>query len=294
MMRRSLQSIILAAGIMFCCAGSASAAAFRFSASTSTIGIGEAFKLDILLDTRDESINAVSGTVEIPTLLSVDEVRTGNSVINFWVEEPKSGSRSISFSGITPGGYRGSDGLMFSIVLHATKAGSGTVAITAGKALENDGKGTPASLSVPDFSFTASSISGMHADLSMPDRLPPETFKPEVGRDPEIALGQWFVVFAAVDKGSGIASYQVRESRHQLFDTGAWHDAASPYVLSDQSLESYIYVKAIDKAGNERIMKVAPLYPVPAYENPENWLIIIVLIGLLIIMKPLWRKLRIK
>jgi len=50
-------------------------------------------------------------------------------------------------------------------------------------------------------------------------------------------------------------------------------------------------VKAIDKAGNERIVKINPQNPLGWYENYENWLIIV--LGLIIayaIKKFLWRR----
>ena len=35
----------------------------------------------------------------------------------------------------------------------------------------------------------------------------------------------------------------------------AWEKVVSPYVLKDQSLNSVIRVKAVDRAGNERIVE---------------------------------------
>jgi len=40
-------------------------------------------------------------------------------------------------------------------------------------------------------------------------------------------------------------------------------------------LKSYIYVKAVDKSGNERIAELPPQNPLEWYENYLIWVIII-------------------
>ena len=55
-----------------------------------------------------------------------------------------------------------------------------------------------------------------------------------------------------------------------------WKVAKSPYLLEDQGLSSFIFVKAVDKAGNERTEKLEPLHPQGAwYNNGFFWIIII-------------------
>jgi len=43
-------------------------------------------------------------------------------------------------------------------------------------------------------------------------------------------------------------------------------------------LRSYIYVKAVDKTGNERIAVVFPRYPLKWYEKYLFWIIIIIVV----------------
>ena len=52
---------------------------------------------------------------------------------------------------------------------------------------------------------------------------------------------------------------------------GGWKEAATPYVLEDQSLKGIIKVRAVDKAGNERIAEYGVKEPFP-------YLIIIVIL----------------
>ncbi len=69
------------------------------------------------------------------------------------------------------------------------------------------------------------------------------------------------MTFATQDKQSGIDHYEIQESRSSKIDAGKWKTAESPYLLIDQELHSFIYVLAIDRQGNERVIKVFPRKP---------------------------------
>jgi hypothetical protein len=217
---------------------------------------GEKFQVDFLLDTQNESLNAFAGSIAFPKkLLSLPEVSDGNSIVNFWIEKPKENTASstssetvFSFSGITPGGYVGSRGPITSFVFTVLKTGSGTISVRDAEVLKNDGKGTAAAVSTKDFSFIAEAGNGqIPAFPAVIDTDPPENFTPTIAKDPNIFDNQWFVAFATQDKGSGIDHYEIAEKKSE------WIRAESPYLLRDQSRSSDIYVKAVDKAGNERI-----------------------------------------
>ena len=107
------------------------------------------------------------------------------------------------------------------------------------------------------------------------DRDLPEEFAPQIAADPAIFEGKWFLVFSTQDKGSGVDHYEIQETRQAEMKNKKWVIGESPYLLKDQGLKSYIYVKAIDKSGNERIVMLPPQKPLSWYENYKNWLIII-------------------
>ena len=107
---------------------------------------------------------------------------------------------------------------------------------------------------------------------AMIDTTPPEDFKPEIGRDPAIFEGKYFLSFATTDKTSGIDYYEVKEGKRDFKKAG------SPYSLEDQSLQSTILVKAVDKAGNERISEIIPPAKLFFY-----WMALITIICLVII-----------
>ena len=116
---------------------------------------------------------------------------------------------------------------------------------------------------------------------------------PEIARDESISDDKWFIVFATQDKASGVDHYEVKESRQKILTFfSRWRAAESPHVLKDQELRSYIFVKAVDKTGNERIVKLSPQNSLRWYENYENWIILIVIAVVFAFgaKKILWKK----
>ena len=302
---------------------SAQAAEIFYSDDVREVRAGTEFEIGVFLNAESENINAIEGILRFPAdILEFKELNDGNSIVNFWVEQPiLRAENEIVFSGITPGGFPGTRGLIFRITFLARNEGNGKLEMQNIKALLNDGKGTAADISVSPLKIIVTKQA-----LSLPpqkeekDQEPPESFKPEVARDPSIFDGKWFLVFATQDKGSGVDRYEIQETRYRIFEsfstpleasrlgrlpifrwigllTGSrWISSESPYGLRDQKLRSYIFVKAIDKAGNVRIEKILPRNPLHWYKNYENW-IIIVLLGLAIayaIKKFLWKKLNTK
>ncbi len=269
-------------------------AEFIASSSAKNINIGDQFEVSILLDAQGENINAVGGTIAYPAnLLELKEIRDGNSLVNFWVDKPADTRDGVVFSGITPGGYAGQSGPIFSLIFVSKEAGQGGITLKSGQLLKNDGSGSETRFTVSDFKFSAvqNEKTALMTVPEIKDTAPPESFVPEIGQDPAIFLGKWFVAFAAEDKGSGITRYEVKESKYIIFDLSKWNQAESPYLLSDQNLESYIFVKAIDKSGNERTEKISPKHPLAFYENPDIWFIIIVIAAFLWLYKKIvWKK----
>lgn len=229
------------------------------------IGIENQFKVDVFVDSEGEDINAAGGKIIFPEkLLKLKEIEDGNSIINFWIERPKVGPENYAvFSGIIPGGYNESKGLIFSMVFQAKDKGSGIIKIQNAEILRNDGQGTKVSLSISNLRFLISKqiqISKI-PKLEIKDIIPPESFKPVIARTPEMFNGKYFLVFATQDKGSGIDHYEVREGKQPFIF------AQSPYLLQNQDLDREIIVKAIDKNGNEKVVFLPPTKPGPWYKN---------------------------
>lgn len=254
------------------------AAELFFDAQTKKLGVGQEFLINLFLNTSGESINAIDGKVYFPKeLLELTEIRSGGSIINFWIEKPKlEQSGIIVFSGVIPSGYQETKGPIFSIVFIAKAKSNGVIKIRDANVLLNNGQGTEASLTVSDFSFAIQGTAQSGTQIAeKEDHDPPEEFKPEIANNPDIFDGKWFLVFVAQDKGSGIDHYEVREGKKPFIV------AESPYFLQNQNLDKDIAVKAVDSSGNERVVAVPPQNPLPWY---KNYSILVILIIVLIII----------
>ena len=264
------------------------AANIFFSADNNSFPAGEDFLMEIFMDTEGEGINAVEGKlVYTNDLIEIKEIRDGSSSINFWIERPRIYQPGIVvFSGITPGGVSGKN-LLFGIVFHAQKTGQGSINFDETKVLKNDGEGTPAEVRISNFQFSISAeASALQTPVSeIKDIESPEDFRPIIGNDPEIFGGKYFLVFVTQDKGIGMDRYEVREGFW-----GKYVIAESPYLLENQSLNKKIYVKAIDKAQNERVVTLKP-DQWKWYQQYALLIIILVLaIALGFVSKKIWRR----
>jgi len=152
--------------------------------------------------------------------------------------------------------------------------------LDSSQVLLNDGFGTPANLKTQTGVFNI--LSGIpdipkkewEQELKK-DITSPEQFEIEISRDQTMFSGKYFIIFSTTDKETGVDYYQVKEGKR------GWKTAESPYLLEEQGLTSIIKVKAVDKAGNERIAEL------PAQRQPLPWWIIVIIfiIAALVIWK---------
>ena len=191
------------------------------------------------VEVGSENVNALEGTLVLPKNMNVNEIQTGNSSITVWISSPKQVGNKITFGGITPGGFTGSQPV-FSINGNFEVQDLNEVKFMSVNALKNDGSGTRVAVEM------SLSLVPFRADSELP-----EEFTPTIANDPNLFAGKYFLVFATQDKGSGIDLYEVREGRWGWFS-----EAESPYELRGQQLDKDIYVKAIDNAGNERVVVI--------------------------------------
>lgn len=172
------------------------------------------------------------------------------------------------------------------------------------RVLRNDGLGTADILKTTGAIFTISESpinqEDIWQDKIKSDKRPPEPFTIELHSRPDIFSGGYYAIFSTVDKQSGLDRYEILEIRpdEELDITPestwldwvlgrerpapAWLLAEMPYLLHDQSLQSIIKVKAIDKAGNERMVEYIPPAPLeePVTEKiSSERLIVLSLIG---------------
>ncbi|MFH1162332.1 MAG: hypothetical protein V1696_03640 [Candidatus Jorgensenbacteria bacterium] len=276
----------------------AEAAQFSATSPFPAVRVDDEFLVTAWLDTEGEDINATEGRLSFPhRSLELKKIYENDSVMNLWVEKPRQDADgSVVWSGIIPGGFEGvlspyytgtRPGKLFSLLFKAQQPGSATVYFANARALLDDGKGTGASVTSSGVTIGILPSQGGTAthDRSVlelqSDKEPPGEFTPEVSRDPSLFGGDWFVVFSTDDKGTGVDHYDIYESRFNWKNIGAqkWTLGESPYHLRDQSRQSYIYVKAVDRVGNARIAVVTPQNPMRWYEIWYLYVILIAIVG---------------
>lgn len=240
----------------------------------------------------NESINAIEGNLDFDNnYLELSYIRDGNSGVNFWVDKPQKTDQSeIYFSGITPGGFVGKTNI-FSAVFVAKKEGFSSLNLNDLKLLKNDGSGSLSSVKIVNSDLVIKKGDSQSREESSSDFYPPEYFNPIISKDPSMFENKYFVAFYTQDKGSGVSHYEVREFKYKnLSFFSKFTRSNSPYLLKDQSLQSYIEVKSIDHYGNERIAIIAPTYPPVWYESRFILIIIISVIIFIFVILYRWKR----
>jgi len=171
-------------------------------------------------------------------------------------------------------------------MVRAREEGVSALTIEEAEVLKNDGLGTKANLRLNNLNISVSVDAGAPIKpKENEDKNPPESFKPEIGRDENIFDGKYFLAFATQDKGTGIDHYEVKEGFW-----GKYIIAESPYLINDQSLGKVMYIKAVDKASNERVVKFIPDNAMARYQHYMLLGIILLIVFVVIFRKKIWSR----
>ena len=276
------------------------AASLYIDPASTTMSRGDSITMAVRLDTDEaagECVNAIDATINYDSSIQPVDISRGASIFSVWVEEPTidQEARTISFAGGLPNGYCGridGDPRLSNVVVEivfrspglqiggGSEVNSATVAVSPESvAYLNDGLGTAVPLRA--FASIINLERGAGAEIVDPwreqvqtDTTPPQQFSIELVRDDKAFNGEYFIVFNTADKETGISHFEVMEepvSDSGRFSWGGadapWVETRSPYVLTDQSLNSIIRVRALDKAGNEYI---ATLIPEESLQTPSS------------------------
>ncbi len=261
--------------ILFSLALTSKAASLSLETPNPIVPLGTPFAVTVYLDPQGQSVNALEGNLTFPNdKLQLENVYGSDSIVSLWIERPHEAvSGTIAWSGIMPGGFGGvlepneaqpTPGQVAVAVFKPLQIGTATIGFGNVSVLLNDGRGTPATVTMSTLTVSVAASSST-AGAALPtaligDNVPPEPFQINLSRSPNLFNDQWFIAFVAHDKGTGVASYDVLESRTPVvdFSSAAWQPVINPYVLKDQSLASYVYVRATDYAGNSRLASLPP------------------------------------
>lgn len=109
----------------------------------SNVPLGEQITVTVAASSADQPMNAVSGSLLIPSAALVVSISKQNSVVNFWTEEPHLVGNAIRFEGVIMNpGYQGSSAKLFTVILNTKRSGELLMRFTDGAVLANDGLGT--------------------------------------------------------------------------------------------------------------------------------------------------------
>jgi hypothetical protein len=267
------------------------AGVLSFQSESNTIAPQQEILVTVLVDTEGIKVNGISGSVVYNhEELELLEVWSGDSIVPLWIENPRPTpgvEGLLSFAGVIPGGYNGNNGTVFSLVMR-TLSTSGESVLNLGNIILT--KHSETGERIPgrgqNLTLQISPISGALAQTTRQDTIPPEPFDPIVARGQDLFEGKHFVVFNTEDRQSGIAYYEILETPEELspevLDSPAlsWQPASSPAKIKDQSLESYIYIRAYDNVGNAQL---AVLPPQNRKIPSRPWSVVHILFGILVV-----------
>jgi len=249
--------------------------------SKNLVGIGEQFYVDVMVAMESgESVNAISGSISFSNdNISFLRAEEGKSIINLWVEKPKSVDRSINFAGVISNGFSGVinpfnpdkklPGLVIRLIFEPKNSGNVSFSTSKFSLNLNDGLGTEifaepsnAYVDVGDFNDRLVLINNQDVEPKL---------EASVTKDPNIFNNKFFLIFNATDKESGIKNVRIKEGRRD------WKEIESPYLLLDQSRHSSISLQAVNFSGAGVSLNIDKI--------PYNWvsLIKIVIIAIIIV-----------
>lgn len=280
--------------------------------------VGDTFLVPIRIDPEDTCINAVELTLTYdPAILSAVDVTRGTSIFSLWVEAPEIDKETgrITLSGGIPGGYcgrvQGDPGLTNRIAevvftaIDETRGASSSIAIEAASVYAHDGLGTPVPTIVERLELTVApdetpGVTNTWLALVSEDTVAPELFEIVLNSDPSVENGKYHIIFKSLDKQSGIDHYEVIETNPEqwgflswIAKPAHWVVAESPYILRDQKLRSTVQVKALDKAGNERVVTFRAPEDLQRGLTLADYIGLVLLVGVVVlVLLVLWVYLR--
>jgi hypothetical protein len=229
----------------------AHAASFSISPTDGNFEVGDIIPVKILVNSGGESFNAVSGTVQLSSVFTIDSVSKKNSVLNFWVTEPSvsRSSGTVKFEGVALGGSSVSTGTILTINVKALKSGEGQISFASGQILANDGQGTDITgrLSSYDISVSAPVVKTTTTkkvpDVAPKKEAPVEEAMPEVEdtsvqsipvlKAPNIFSGERYGVQAI----TGTSDYP----RSKVLVTFLSEDGVKIYIITDSDADGNFY-----------------------------------------------------
>lgn len=309
--------------------GQTHAASLYLDSGTTSLRQGDTIMLAVRLkvdERASECINTASVVLRYPSELEPIDTSVGESILNLWLSQPAidTKDRLITFAGGITNGYcgrvEGDPKLTNKLaeisfrypytVQETTEARQVAVNFIEDETvvLLNSDQGEPAELTLSGTFLTLEA--GKNTEVAndewlqrvSDDDIPPEKFSLTLVDDGEVYGGKIYITFSTTDKQTGLSHYEIMEEPISKFGSFSWGETGQPwitvpsdtisYILKDQTLNSIIRVKAIDKAGNETLATLIPNEEALSDNIEKNsgiwWLLVLVIVVLLLIF--FWRK----
>ncbi len=256
-----LSALFIVYGLFFI--NHAHAAVISFRTNTQNVHIGQEFSADVLFDPEGADVNAIEMTVSLPENIVFVDSNDSSSLIQMWIDHPslEADGKTLKLSGGIIGGFSGlidpfspdtrKPGKITQLTLRGVGPGISILDIGSAKAYLDDGSATEVRVTSIPGTVTVDNQTISSQLPASGDTESPLTFIPILEKNSLLFGGSYTLVFNTEDTNSGIDHYEVKEG------DGPWTRAQSPYELKDQGLHGPILVKAVDRAGNEKVESVA-------------------------------------
>jgi len=243
--------------------------------------VGDIVILNVYLNSEGKEINALEGAIQIKGNYEIKNINTAGSIFDLWPNKPSFSEEKITFVGGATSGVFGSRLKVFSIALKSLDSKEIVFLSEKTEAFLNDGIGTRIDVEKMEKSISSLDSVGENKNelekLITEDKNSPNSFEIVIGKDQGVFDGKYFASFNTTDAESGINRYEVMENNNLPVRTG------NTYVLQDQSLKGTIAVKAIDNAGNVRLIQ-KDVQDIVSENKPINWFAIFISVVLLVII----------
>jgi len=279
--------------IIFFASIQSDAMSIYFEKNIQNVNVGDTFIISAYVDTEGVEINGVDGIIKIDGNVDVLNMNVAGSVFDLWPNKPSLNGQEIVFVGGSPSNVFGKKNKIFSFAVKARDTGKVNISLKQADVFLGDGHGTRIASLGKNNSFvidkSKNQIKNELSDLILNDKISPKSFDIELGVDPSMYDGKYFISFYTTDDESGINRYEIRENNLPGLR------ATNSYVLEDQSLKGFVEVKAIDNAGNIKIstLDLSKTNIIKKDKNNYKYLIISIVL-ILIIFILIYKRFRFK
>lgn len=245
------------------------------------IQVNDVVMLNVYLDTDDKEVNAIDGSIILKGDYEIKTVSIAGSIFDLWLDKPSFKDNKISFVGGSTAGVFGSRLKLFSIAVKPTSAGNLSFSGDNAEVFLNDGKGSKVVTEVIDKTIPVKLATAENKNeleqIILEDKTQPEDFVIQIGKDSRVFDGKYFASFNTTDSESGINRYEVIEKENGVVRSG------NTYIIQDQTLSGNLTVKAVDNAGNVRVV-TTNMKDALVVDNSINWFGVLVGVMLLLVI----------